>query len=59
MNSETKKDFSQIGLNQDIVDTVIKLGYVNPTPNQQYAITYMLSGRDVLGQAQTGTVKTA
>ncbi|AJI45701.1 DEAD/DEAH box helicase [Francisella tularensis subsp. novicida] len=59
MNSETKKDFSQLGLNQDIVDTVIKLGYENPTPIQQYAIPYILSGRDVLGQAQTGTGKTA
>jgi len=59
MNSETKKDFSQLGLNQDIIDTVIKLGYENPTPIQQYAIPYILSGRDVLGQAQTGTGKTA
>ncbi|WP_150468327.1 DEAD/DEAH box helicase [Francisella sp. SYW-9] len=59
MNSETKKDFSQLGLSQDIVDTVIKLGYENPTPIQQYAIPYILSGRDVLGQAQTGTGKTA
>ena len=31
MNSETKKDFSQLGLSQDIVDTVVKLGYENPT----------------------------
>ncbi|API86957.1 DEAD/DEAH box helicase [Francisella uliginis] len=59
MNSETKKDFSQLGLSQDIVDTVVKLGYENPTPIQQYAIPYILSGRDVLGQAQTGTGKTA
>lgn len=59
MNSETKKDFSQLGLSQGIVGTVIKLGYENPTPIQQYAIPYILSGRDVLGQAQTGTGKTA
>ncbi|QLE78467.1 DEAD/DEAH box helicase [Francisella sp. Scap27] len=59
MTSETKKDFSQLGLSQDIVDTVTKLGYENPTPIQQYAIPYILSGRDVLGQAQTGTGKTA
>jgi ATP-dependent RNA helicase DeaD len=59
MNSETKKNFSQLGLSQDIVDTVTKLGYENPTPIQQYAIPYILSGRDVLGQAQTGTGKTA
>ncbi|AJC48961.1 DEAD/DEAH box helicase [Allofrancisella guangzhouensis] len=59
MNSETKKDFSSLGLDQNIVDTVINLGYENPTPIQQYAIPYILSGRDVLGQAQTGTGKTA
>ena len=59
MNSETKKDFSQLGLSQDIADTVVRLGYENPTPIQQYAIPYILSGRDVLGQAQTGTGKTA
>ena len=35
------------------------MGYENPTPIQQYAIPYILSGRDVLGQAQTGTGKTA
>ncbi len=59
MTSETKKDFSQLGLSQDIVDTVTNMGYENPTPIQQYAIPYILSGRDVLGQAQTGTGKTA
>ncbi|MGQ4002717.1 DEAD/DEAH box helicase [Francisellaceae bacterium CB299] len=59
MNSETKKDFSQLGLSEDIVATVTSMGYENPTPIQQYAIPYILSGRDVLGQAQTGTGKTA
>ena len=59
MDSKTKKDFSQLGLGQDIVDTIINLGYETPTPIQQYAIPYILSGRDVLGQAQTGTGKTA
>ena len=59
MNSETKKDFSQLGLSEGIVATVTSMGYENPTPIQQYAIPYILSGRDVLGQAQTGTGKTA
>ena len=59
MNSETKKDFSQLGLSEDIVATVTSMGYENPTPIQEYAIPYILSGRDVLGQAQTGTGKTA
>ncbi|APC97168.1 DEAD/DEAH box helicase [Francisella frigiditurris] len=59
MDSEIKKDFQSLGLNEDIISTVKSLGYENPTPIQQYAIPYVLSGRDVLGQAQTGTGKTA
>lgn len=59
MDSEIKKDFQSLGLNENIVSTVEALGYKTPTPIQQYAIPYVLSGRDVLGQAQTGTGKTA
>ena len=59
MNTETTKDFSSLGLNDNIVATVTELGYQNPTPIQQHAIPYILTGRDILGQAQTGTGKTA
>ncbi|GAB4222649.1 MAG: DEAD/DEAH box helicase [Francisella sp.] len=59
MSSETKKDFSQLGLNPEIVSTVLEIGFEYPTPIQQYAIPYILAGRDLLGQAQTGTGKTA
>ncbi len=59
MDSEIKKDFNSLGLSQAIVNTVEKMGYETPTPIQQHAIPYILSGKDVLGQAQTGTGKTA
>lgn len=52
-------DFSNLGLHPNLVETVTKLGYTTPTPIQKALIPVMLSGRDVIGQAQTGTGKTA
>ncbi len=51
--------FSQLGLHPDLVQTVTALGYTQPTPIQAQIIPLMLAGHDVLGQAQTGTGKTA
>jgi len=51
--------FSQLGLHPTLIQTVADLGYESPTPIQQSLIPVMLSGRDVIGQAQTGTGKTA
>lgn len=51
--------FERLGLRAEIVQAVIELGYENPTPIQEGAIPALLEGRDVLGQAQTGTGKTA
>ncbi len=51
--------FTELGLRPELVQTVTKLGYVEPTPIQAGIIPLMLAGRDVLGQAQTGTGKTA
>src|SRR3954449_1990986 len=51
--------FSELGLSADVVRTVVDAGYVTPTPIQSQAIPSVLSGRDVLGCAQTGTGKTA
>ena len=59
MDSQTIKDFKSLGLNDSIVNAITSLGYENPTPIQQHSIPFVLSGRDVLGQAQTGTGKTA
>lgn len=51
--------FEGLGLRPQLVRAVTELGYENPTPIQEGAIPALLSGRDVLGQAQTGTGKTA
>ena len=51
--------FTTLGLCPGLVQTVTALGYIQPTPIQARAIPELLAGRDVLGQAQTGTGKTA
>src|SRR5260221_9230953 len=51
--------FSNLGLSDDILAAVAALGYEEPTPVQQETIPIMLSGRDLLAQAATGTGKTA
>jgi len=51
--------FSKLGLAQPVVDGVKAVGYVEPTPIQLRAVPLVLTGRDVIGSAQTGTGKTA
>jgi ATP-dependent RNA helicase DeaD len=51
--------FASLGLSDAILDTLTKIGYESPSPIQQQCITHLLSGKDVIGQAQTGTGKTA
>src|SRR3954471_5927684 len=51
--------FSKLGLAPTVVDGVKAVGYIEPTPIQLRAIPLILSGRDVIGSAQTGTGKTA
>ena len=57
--SDSTKSFADLGLRAEIVDTLTTLGYEAPTPIQERTIPLMLSGRDLIGQAQTGTGKTA
>ncbi len=52
-------EFNQLGLHPQLVQTVVDLGYISPTPIQSAVIPTMLAGQDILGQAQTGTGKTA
>jgi len=52
-------NFSDLGLLPGLVAAVTEKGYSTPTPIQQAAIPAVLSGRDVLAGAQTGTGKTA
>ncbi len=51
--------FEDLGLADDLVAAVTKLGYEEPTPIQREAIPVLLQGRDLMGQAATGTGKTA
>jgi ATP-dependent RNA helicase RhlE len=51
--------FDNLGLSADLLATVAKEGYTEPTPVQSAAIPFILAGRDVLAAAQTGTGKTA
>ncbi len=52
-------EFDQLGLHPQLVQAVNERGYSEPTPIQSEIIPLMLAGQDVLGQAQTGTGKTA
>ena len=51
--------FRDLGLQPEIQTALDELGYVDPTPIQEQAIPELLAGHDVIGQAQTGTGKTA
>src|SRR3984957_7209701 len=51
--------FESLGLPASILAAIKKVGFTTPTPIQEQAIPVALSGRDVLGSAQTGTGKTA
>ena len=51
--------FDDFGLRPELIQAVTALGYVEPTPIQNGIIPLMMAGRDVMGQAQTGTGKTA
>lgn len=53
------ENFSQLGLPDTIVHALQKMNFTKPTPIQAQAIPLALSGKDVLGSAQTGTGKTA
>jgi ATP-dependent RNA helicase DeaD len=51
--------FADLGLNEGLVQILADVGYESPTPIQAATIPVLLSGADILGQAQTGTGKTA
>ena len=57
--AEPKVSFSELGLSAELLQTLEELGYEEPTPVQAQAIPELLGGHDVIGQAQTGSGKTA
>jgi ATP-dependent RNA helicase RhlE len=58
-DSLAKMDFRQLGLDPRVLRAVDDAGYTEPTPIQAAAIPVILSGKDLIGIAQTGTGKTA
>jgi ATP-dependent RNA helicase DeaD len=56
---EAATSFAELGLSGGLLQTLDELGYIEPTPIQAQAIPELLDGHDVIGQAQTGSGKTA
>ena len=55
----TPKLFSELNLSPELLKAIDKLGFEQASPIQAEAIPLLLSGRDVVGQSQTGSGKTA
>jgi len=55
----TTTAFADLGLASDVLDAIHDVGYESPSPIQAQAIPPLLEGADVIGQAQTGSGKTA
>ena len=55
----TESNFNDFGLSKPILKVLDQVGYETPSPIQAKTIPLIMEGRDVLGQAQTGTGKTA
>jgi ATP-dependent RNA helicase DeaD len=53
------KTFAELGLTERTLSALREVGYESPSPIQEQAIPSLLEGKDVIGQAQTGTGKTA
>ncbi|MFZ5489238.1 MAG: DEAD/DEAH box helicase [Thiomonas sp.] len=59
MTSQENSPFAELGLPEPLLQALRDVGYETPSPIQAATIPPLLAGRDVLGQAQTGTGKTA
>jgi len=58
-NDNSQAKFSDLGLSKSILNVLDSIGYETPSPIQQQCIAHLLNGEDIIGQAQTGTGKTA
>ena len=58
-SAEVVSGFADLGLRDELLTALDDLGYEEPTPIQRETIPILLTGRDLLGQAATGTGKTA
>ena len=58
-DNESSVNFNSFGLSDALLKVLEEVGYEVPTAIQEQCITHLLNGHDVIGQAQTGTGKTA
>ncbi|GAA4351449.1 DEAD/DEAH box helicase [Kangiella taiwanensis] len=58
-SKDTPTSFSELELAPAVLKAIQEVGYEQPSPIQQASIPVLLTGRDIIGQAQTGTGKTA
>lgn len=56
--SSNERTFRELGLSESLLRALDELGYEKPTPIQSASIDPLMEGKDILGQAQTGTGKT-
>ncbi|MFV0595061.1 DEAD/DEAH box helicase [Shewanella sp.] len=56
--SSSERTFRELGLSENLLRALDELGYEKPTPIQSASIDPLMAGKDILGQAQTGTGKT-
>ncbi|HYN20469.1 MAG TPA: DEAD/DEAH box helicase [Thermoanaerobaculia bacterium] len=59
MTDPGRPSFAELGISETILKTLAEVGYEAPTPIQAKTIPPLIAGRDLIGQAQTGTGKTA
>src|SRR5690606_39271899 len=57
--TQASSSFAALGIKPAILSAIEKVGYEEPSPIQAQAIPLIMSGHDMIGQAQTGTGKTA
>jgi len=56
---DEENEFEKLGLEKKLLDTLDEAGFTTPFPIQERTIPVLLEGSDVIGQAHTGTGKTA
>jgi ATP-dependent RNA helicase DeaD len=59
LDDEAREGFDALGLRPELLASLTRLGYEEPTPIQRETIPLLLAGSDLIGQAATGTGKTA
>jgi ATP-dependent RNA helicase DeaD len=59
IEAEKLMTFDELGLKPEILKSVKFAGFITPSPIQEQAIPVVLAGKDMVGQAHTGTGKTA